>query len=207
MPALPVAIRVVDKAQIVQLILEGDPVGGDLLYQHYARGLLFLARRYSLEHAEDCIHDAVLCAIEQIRAGKLTTPEALPGYLATILKRTVWNMNLASKRRAGDQKTFDNAVSTWADEREDPSRLWEVKERARLMKDGLQRLKPIGREILTRFYAHEQTREEICRAMNLTETQFRLLKCHSKKVLTKQIAQATVRPVSEERFASAAFAN
>ena len=83
----------------------------------------------------------------------------------------------------------------------------EVKEQARLMKDGLQRLKPVEREILTRFYLQEQSREEICTAMNLTETQFRLLKCHSKQVLTERMTHATLRPVWEERFASPAFVN
>ncbi len=196
-----------NNAQIVQLILANDPIEGKLLYQQYARGLLFVARHYSPEHAEDCIQDTVLCAIEQIRAGKLTSPEALPGYLAIILRRTVWNTNLASRRRAGDQKTFDAVVRACVDDREGPSRLLEVKEQARLMKDGLQRLKPVEREILTRFYLQEQSREEICTAMNLTETQFRLLKCHRKQVLTKRMTHATLRPVWEERFASPAFVN
>jgi RNA polymerase sigma-70 factor (ECF subfamily) len=36
------------------------------------------------------------------------------------------------------------------------------------------------REILTRFYLDEQTQEQICGEMNLTETQFRLLKSRAK---------------------------
>jgi DNA-directed RNA polymerase specialized sigma subunit len=36
------------------------------------------------------------------------------------------------------------------------------------------------REILTRFYLYEQTQEQICDEMNLTETQFRLLKSRAK---------------------------
>lgn len=37
-----------------------------------------------------------------------------------------------------------------------------------------------SREILTRFYLHEQSQEEICSEMALTETQFRLLKSRAK---------------------------
>ncbi len=203
----PHAIDSIDNAQIVQLILNNDPLGGDLLYHQYARGLSFLAKRYSPEHAEDCIHDALMAVIGQIKGGKLITPAALPGYLATILKRTAWTANLEAKRRAGDQQTFDNILNTCVDERDGPSRLWEVKEQARLLKDGLQRLKPVEREILTRFYLQEQTRGEICMAMNLTETQFRLLKCRSKQVLTRGVAQSTARPVCEERFASPELVN
>ena len=36
------------------------------------------------------------------------------------------------------------------------------------------------REILTRFYLLEQSQEQICCEMNLTETQFRLLKSRAK---------------------------
>ncbi|MDQ6708268.1 MAG: hypothetical protein M3Z85_20105 [Acidobacteriota bacterium] len=36
------------------------------------------------------------------------------------------------------------------------------------------------REILTRFYIAEQSQDEICTQMKLTETQFRLLKSRAK---------------------------
>jgi DNA-directed RNA polymerase specialized sigma24 family protein len=36
------------------------------------------------------------------------------------------------------------------------------------------------REVLTRFYLHEQSQEQICREMNLTGTQFRLMKSRAK---------------------------
>jgi RNA polymerase sigma-70 factor, ECF subfamily len=39
---------------------------------------------------------------------------------------------------------------------------------------------PRCREILERFYLREQRREQICREMSLTETQFRLLKSRAK---------------------------
>ena len=36
------------------------------------------------------------------------------------------------------------------------------------------------REILIRFYLHEQRPEQICEDMNLSETQFRLIKSRAK---------------------------
>jgi DNA-directed RNA polymerase specialized sigma24 family protein len=44
----------------------------------------------------------------------------------------------------------------------------------------LRSISPRDREILTRFYLYEQTQEQICREMDLTETQFRLLKSRAK---------------------------
>jgi len=41
-------------------------------------------------------------------------------------------------------------------------------------------LKDHEREILRRFYLEEQTQEQICAEMGLTETQFRLLKSRAK---------------------------
>jgi DNA-directed RNA polymerase specialized sigma24 family protein len=48
------------------------------------------------------------------------------------------------------------------------------------MEQILQAIPRRDREILTRFYLKEQTQEEICEEMKLTETQFRLLKSRAK---------------------------
>jgi Sigma-70, region 4 len=44
----------------------------------------------------------------------------------------------------------------------------------------LRSLSERDREILTRFYLHEQSQEHICQEMSLSETQFRLLKSRAK---------------------------
>jgi len=49
-----------------------------------------------------------------------------------------------------------------------------------LVQRVLSELSSRDREILTRFYLHEESQEEICIEMTLTETQFRLLKSRAK---------------------------
>ncbi|MBC7924468.1 MAG: sigma-70 family RNA polymerase sigma factor, partial [Bryobacteraceae bacterium] len=49
-----------------------------------------------------------------------------------------------------------------------------------LMVKVLRSLSDRDREILTRFYLHEQSQEQICMDMKLSETQFRLLKSRAK---------------------------
>ena len=44
----------------------------------------------------------------------------------------------------------------------------------------LERMSARDREILSRFYLCEQPQEQICEAMDLTDTQFRLLKSRAK---------------------------
>jgi DNA-directed RNA polymerase specialized sigma24 family protein len=48
------------------------------------------------------------------------------------------------------------------------------------MMEVMRELSERGRDILTRFYLHGQSQEQICDEMNLTETQFRLLKSRAK---------------------------
>jgi DNA-directed RNA polymerase specialized sigma24 family protein len=70
------------------------------------------------------------------------------------------------------------------------------------MRKGLERLKPAQREILTRFYVQGQKPEQIRREMNLTATQFRLMKSRSKQVLEKSVTQ-TIRTTSLRARAAA----
>jgi RNA polymerase sigma-70 factor (ECF subfamily) len=55
-----------------------------------------------------------------------------------------------------------------------------VRQKAELMKSALEALSQRDRDILVRFYLQEQSQEQICREMSLTETQFRLLKSRAK---------------------------
>ena len=53
-------------------------------------------------------------------------------------------------------------------------------QRIELMRVVLGELSGKDREILTRFYLNEQAQEQICAEMDLTDTQFRLLKSRAK---------------------------
>ena len=53
------------------------------------------------------------------------------------------------------------------------------------MRDLLSTLSRREREILTRFYLHEQSKDQICEEMALTDTQFRLAKSRAKQRLSR----------------------
>jgi RNA polymerase sigma-70 factor (ECF subfamily) len=191
---------------IVSLIMAGDSHGEELLYSTFCRGLRFLANRYCPEYADDCTHDTILTVSRQIKAGQLKTPAALPGYLNIVLKRAAWNKKLESERHGGNSEIFDTAVQTKSDDRDDPERLLEVQERAKILREGLKNLKPREQEILTRFYLKGESQDVICREMNLTETQFRLHKSRSKQKLEAFTAKRLRKPIrpSEKLAARAA---
>jgi RNA polymerase sigma-70 factor, ECF subfamily len=64
-----------------------------------------------------------------------------------------------------------------------------------------------SREILTRFYLQEESQEEICAVMILTETQFRLLKSRAKsrfgELGKKKLAQGTLNAICLRKSATA----
>jgi RNA polymerase sigma factor (sigma-70 family) len=193
--------------RIVSSILAGDVQGEELLYSTFSRGLRYLAAKHCPEYAEDCVHDAILTVTRQIKAGQLKTPAALPGYLNIVLKRTAWNKKLESERLGANDEVFSTVVQMRPDDRADPQRMLEIEERARILREGLKSLKPQEREILTRFYLSGERPEQICRQMNLTETQFRLNKSRSKQKLeayTAKRLRITVRPSQAAAMGAAA---
>lgn len=169
--------------RIVSLILAGDAQGEELLYSTFSRGLRYLAAKHCPEYAEDCMHDTILTVIRQIKAGQLKAPAALSGYLNIVLKRTAWNKKIESEKLGANDEVFSTVVQTRSDDKADPQRLLEMQERTKILREGLMSLKPQEREILTRFYLSGETPEDICKQMNLTETQFRLNKSRSKQKL------------------------
>jgi DNA-directed RNA polymerase specialized sigma24 family protein len=67
-----------------------------------------------------------------------------------------------------------------ADERLNPELEFADRERMQVANRALEQLSPREREVLLRFYFQYETPLHICAAMDLTETQFRLLKWRAK---------------------------
>ncbi len=73
------------------------------------------------------------------------------------------------------------------------------RQHAELIRRVLAELSGRDREILTRFYLHEESQDEICAEMILTETQFRLLKSRAKarfgELGKRKLAQRSLQAV------------
>ena len=101
------------------------------------------------------------------------------GFVRTVVRRQVAAHidHLVHNRR--EQLHLDVGVRI-ADARRNPEQNAALNEKIDLMVEVLKQLSERDREILTRFYLHEEPQEQICAEMNLTETQFRLLKSRAK---------------------------
>jgi RNA polymerase sigma-70 factor (ECF subfamily) len=166
--------------ELVARIQRGDESGMEDLYAMFARGIRFyLCRQLGAQELDDKIHDTFLIVVQAIRRGELREPERLMGFVRTVVRRQVAAHidHLVHNRR--DQLHMDVGVRI-ADARRNPEQSAAFHQKIELMLEVLNELSERDKEILTRFYLREEAQEQICEEMNLTETQFRLLKSRAK---------------------------
>jgi RNA polymerase sigma-70 factor, ECF subfamily len=101
------------------------------------------------------------------------------GFVRTIVRRQVAAQIDQTVHQRRDTVELDSGLRI-ADDGKDPEQTAMIRERTELARHVLHTISPRDREILTRFYLLEQSQEQICQEMNLTDTQFRLLKSRAK---------------------------
>jgi RNA polymerase sigma-70 factor (ECF subfamily) len=188
--------------QLVEQIRAGDPEGMESLYRVFARGVRFyLCRQLGPQELEDKVHDTFLIVVHAIRRGELREPERLMGFIRTVVRRQVAAHIDQAVQSRRERVEVDSGAQV-VDARFNPEEVLVLKQRAEIVVRALRDVSERDREILTRFYLLEETQEEICRTMSLTETQFRLLKSRAKarfgelgkkKLLRSSLTQDFVR--------------
>src|SRR4051794_8335505 len=170
----------VDWAALVGKIQAGDQEGMEQLYVLFARGVrFFLYRRLGRQELEDKIHDVFLIVVQAIRKGDLREPERLMGFVRTVVRRQV-AAHIDEVVHSRREEVSLEPGTILPDRSSTPEENAMGEERTNLMRRVLKGLSTRDREILTRFYLHEQPQDQICREMKLTDTQFRLLKSRAK---------------------------
>ena len=165
---------------LVERIRTGDDSAMEDLYRLFARGIRFyLCRQLGPQELDDKVHDTFLIVVQAIRRGDLREPERLMGFVRTVVRRQVAAHidHVVHSRR--DELHIDMGVRI-ADARRNPEQTAVFQQKVEFMQAVLGELAERDREILTRFYLREETQQQICNEMQLTETQFRLLKSRAK---------------------------
>ncbi len=167
-------------SRLVDLVRAGDAAGLEELYGIFARGVrFFLWRQVGPQDLDDKVHDVFLIITQSIQRGELREPERLMGYVRTIVRRQVAaHIETAVKSRRNHRPI--ELLPTLSDRRPDPERSAIAHESYEVAMRVLNGLPARDREVLVRFYLREQSAEEICRDLELTETQFRLIKSRAK---------------------------
>ena len=167
-------------AALVDRIRSGDESSVEELYSTFARGIrYYLCRHLGTQELDDKVHDTFLIVLQAIQNGSLREPERLMGFVRTVVRRQIAAFIDATVQTRKDQADLE-VGSRIADAGADPERRVIASERNQLMYEILRGISSRDREILTRFYLYEQSQEQICEEMRLSETQFRLLKSRAK---------------------------
>ena len=188
--------------ELVGRIRDGRTDGMAELYQLFSKGIRFyLCRQLGPQEIDDKVHDTFVVVVQAIRKGELREPQRLMGFVRTIVRRQVAAHidRVVHSRR--EQTELDSGARV-ADPRGNPEEAAIFRQRNALIKKVLGELSQRDREILMRFYLLEQSQEQICTEMVLSETQFRLLKSRAKarfgelgkkKLVQKSLQQTFLR--------------
>jgi RNA polymerase sigma-70 factor, ECF subfamily len=169
-----------DWAALVKRVQSEDPDGMEALYRVFARGVRFyLCRQLGPQELDDKVHDVFLIVVNAIRRGEVREPERLMGFVRTVVRRQIAAHIDRAVQNRKDQVDVESGIRL-VDVRLNPEEDAIQKQKAELMEGVLRGISRRDREILTRFYLQEQPQEQICLEMDLTETQFRLLKSRAK---------------------------
>jgi len=187
-----------DWVSIVDQIQRGQNAGIEELYQVLNRGIrYYLGRQLGQQDLEDRLHEILLIVVSAIQKGQVREPERIMGFVRTVAQRQVAARieRTVHNRRKESELTPGLDV---ADQKQDPEQLAMVRQKVELMRNVLAQMPERQREILMRFYRDEQTSEQICHEMSLTETQFRLAKSRAKAAFGTKGRLALRRPATPE---------
>jgi RNA polymerase sigma-70 factor (ECF subfamily) len=165
---------------IVEQIRRGDNAGMEKLYRVFEKGVRFyFLRQLGIQEVDDKVHETFLIVVHAIRNGDLRDAERLMGFVRTVVRRlcAAGVNQIIQNRREGQEL---GTLAPIADQQRNPEQRIAFDETVELMLGVLNELSLRDRDILTRYYLHEETQEQICEAMKLTHNQFRLLKSRAK---------------------------
>ena len=166
--------------ELVERIRAGETSGMEELYRVFSNGIRFyLYRQFGSQDLDDKVHDIFVIVALAIRGGELREPERLMGYVRTVVRRQVAGYIERAVHSRVRQTGLDKGMLL-SDRRPDPERAAIERQNMDLAMRVLNSVRKRDREVLIRFYLKEQTAPEICRDMDLSVTQFRLIKTRAK---------------------------
>jgi len=183
-------------SDLVRRIRAGEDSGMEELYALFSKGVrFFLCRQLGPQEMDDKVHDTFLIVVQAIRRGGLREPERLMGFVRTVARRQVAAAIDRAAHRRREMTELDAGLPV-SDGKPDPEDCAASRQRIEIMKEALRNISTRDREILVRFYLREQSQQQICEEMELTGTQFRLLKSRAKarlgEVGKKRIARQSL---------------
>lgn len=174
--------------EAVENLQAGDEDAAAALYRYCRLGVKFhIAGRCGWEEADDITHNVFLIVLTAVKCNAVREPERLGTYIETVSERQIYaQFQRLSRRRL---EIGHDACVPVSDRRPGPECMMLERERLEELRRALGGLKPGHREVLERFYLKSETKEQVCEAMGLSDTQFRLIKSRAKQRVTEIAAK------------------
>lgn len=188
----------VDPADLVRRIQAGEGRAEQELVERYSRGVGFLLRELTRDQtrAQDLQQEAFRLVIEKIRGGELRKPESLPSFLRQVAK----NLFIASYRKRKQQPVVagEEVIAFSPDHAPSPLQRVIDKENLAIVRRLLEELEsPRDRELLTRLFVAEQSKEEICETLDLSSLHFNRVLHRARQRLKKLVQEYYKERVGE----------
>ncbi len=181
-------------SRLAEQIRSGDAEAEEELVGHFGRGIGVILRAVTRDRelAEDLYQETFRLAVEKLRQGALNDPEKLGSFLAGTAR------NLASDHR---RRTFRRRTDTAGDTLTSlpdtaPDQLGELlrKEKAALARRVIGELEnPRDREMILRFYVHEEPKPAICEDLDLTPRHFDRVLFRARQRYRKKFVERVAR--------------
>lgn len=160
-------------ATLVGQVQRGDRLAEQQLVLRYQRPVRALVRRHcrpNEPHAEDIVQDVLSDIVQRLRCGLIEDPQALPRYFQVAISRACRALYRGNERYSGGSDpdaTADPSIGA------NPAEFRALQEQSSLLRALVEGLPvPRDREILRRFYLLEESRGEVCAALNIDEAHF-----------------------------------
>lgn len=170
-------------AGMVERIRRGHPEGLEELYGLANNFTFFLMRQLGRDDVQDKVHDVFVTTAQAITGGKLRDPERVIPFVTTVTRFYTYSQIERRTRRRKVEGTLEHV--NVPDARVNLEQSAYQKQQIEITRQILSDMNARDREVLLRFYLKEQSKEQICREMRLTATQFRLLKSKAKSIFTR----------------------
>jgi len=137
---------------------------------------------------EDRLHDVYVIVLEAILRNQIRQPESLSAFITTVARRQVCShiREQVTARQKHVPLTADKFDVPDSGATPESAALRSEKTTDLLRR--LSRLKPLDREILSRFYLEGQDQPKICSDLGITENQFRIRKSRAKARIAARCA-------------------
>jgi len=188
-------------ADLTGRIRAGDPAAENELVQRYGERLRYVLQRQmsAFPHdVDDVIQESLLAAIERLRNEGLDEPARLGGFIYGIAR----NLRLAKLREhtRHDGDAHPDIVVRIADGGSGPEEVVAGRETTRVVRRllaelGSTRGRERDREVLVRLYVHQQSREQVCEALDINPEHLRRV-LHRAKQRLRVLLVETIEPDS-----------